>query len=136
MSKRTFNFRKPRCVLVYALAPDGTKPAEANRLVNEFVGDRSLPLVLYHDHFLGELGGMAVFYVDSAESMQALTNHSHLPGWQIDYRPLIFAYNPAAFDEQITYTMKAYRGEDWEAVQQEKRPAYGNPQQEAVTGEE
>ena len=46
-------FRKPRCVLLYALAPAGINPAEANRLLNEMSADRSLPLALYHDHFLG-----------------------------------------------------------------------------------
>ena len=135
MSK-SFRFRKPRCVLVHALAPEGTKPGDANRLINAFVADPVLPMVLFHDHFLGELGGVALFFVESAEQYHLLTSHNHLPGWQVEYRPLIFSYNPAAFDEQIAYTMRAYRQTDWETVQKEQRPAYGNPRLEAQTGVE
>ncbi len=35
-------------------------------------GDRALPLVLYHDHFLGQPGGMILFYVVSTEERDAL----------------------------------------------------------------
>ena len=128
--------KKPRCYLVNALAPAGTKPPEANRLFNNFVADRTLPLVLFHDHFLGELGGVAIFFVDSAESRDALYNHSHLADWQIEIRPLIYAYNPAAFDAQIAYTQDAYRGVSWRDLRMEERPAYGNPQEEVQTGVE
>lgn len=128
--------RKPRCFLVNAIAPEGTTPPEANRLFNAFVADSSLPLVLFHDHFLGELGGVAIFFVDSAESRDALLNHAHLTDWNLDYRPLIYAHNPAAFDAQIAYTMRAYRDADWETVRQEQRPAYGNPRLEVETGVE
>ncbi len=130
------NFRNPRCMLVNAIAPAGTTPPEANRLFNAFVADRSLPLVLFHDHFLGELGGVAIFFVDSAESRDALLNHSHLPGWTFDYRPLIYAHNPAAFDAQIAYTMRSYRDADWDTVRNEQRPSYGSPAIEVETGEE
>lgn len=130
------NIRKPRCFLVYALAPETVKPAEANRLFNEFVADKTLPLVLYHDHFIGQLGGVAIFFAESAEERAALANHTHLQDWKIDIQPLIFAHNPAAFDEQISYTMRAYRDADWDVIRQEKRPAYGNPRLEAETGSE
>jgi hypothetical protein len=59
-----------------------------------------------------------------------------LDDWQVEYQPLIFSYGPAAFDEQIAFTLKAYRGLDWERLQKEQRPAYGRPGLEAETAQE
>ncbi len=127
---------KPRCFLVYALAPEGFSAAEANRIFNAFIADRSLPLVIFHDHFIGQPGGVAIFFVDGPRQQTALFEQTHLQGWQVEYRPLIFAHNPAAFDEQIAFTLKHYRDKDWEEVQREKRPVYGNPAREAATAQE
>ncbi len=129
-------FRKPRCVLVYAVAPDGTKPPEANQAINAMAADPSLPLVLWHDHFLGELGGVLLFFVENEVERDKLENTGHLTGWHVKFRPLIFSFNPAAFDEQIAYTMQAYRGQDWETIQKERRPSYGNPRQEVLSAQE
>jgi hypothetical protein len=129
-------FSKPRCVLVYAVAPEGLSAREVNSRFNEFVADRSLPLVLFHDHFLEVRGGVAVFYVTSQDERDRLESSSVLAGWQVDFRPLIFSFSPSAFDEQIAYTMQAYRGVDWSVLQQEKRPPYTDPVQEADTAEE
>jgi hypothetical protein len=129
--------KKPRCFLVYALAPEGILPSEANRIFNEFVGDRSLPLVIFHDHFIGTPGGVAIFYCETPEEREALLSTKHLAGWNVTLKPLIFSYSPAAFDEQIDYTLRAYRGEDWDALRKEERPSYGNdPRAEAETAEE
>ncbi len=128
--------RKPRCFLVTGLAPEGTPPAQANRQFNQFVADRRLPLVLFHDHFIGEPGGVAIFFVETAEERERLARCEALAGWQVEVRPLIFSYSPAAFDEQIAYTQRAYRGVDWEQLRQEKRPSYGNPAREAETASE
>jgi len=49
---------------------------------------------------------------------------------------LIFSFSPAAFDEQIAFPLKAYRGVDWGRLQKEQRPSYGNPGIEAETAEE
>ena len=125
---------KPRCFLVYALAPEGVSAVQANRQFNDFVADRNLPLVLFHDHFLGQPGGVAVFFVEMAQEREALANSEMiLKGWKVELRPLIFSYSPAAFDEQIAYTLHAYRDVDWEILQREKRPSYGNPAREAET---
>ena len=129
-------FQKPRCVLVYAIAPEGTKPPEANRAINAMAADTDLPLVLWHDHFLGKLGGALLFFVENKAERDALASTSHLKGWDVDLRPLIFSYSPAAFDEQIAYTMQTYRGQNWEEVQNEKRPSYGDPRQEVLSAEE
>ncbi len=129
-------FTKPRCVLVYATAPEGVRAPDANRLMNEFVADRTLPLVLFHDHFIEKRGGVALFFVSSIEERDALANSKHLDGWTVEMNPLIFSYSPAAFDEQIAYTLRAYRETDWEELRNDKRPSYGDPRTEAETAEE
>lgn len=136
MNERAKQISKPRCFLVYALAPPELPAAEANRLFNEFIGDPALPIALFHDHFIGEPGGIAIFFVENAAERDALLGSEHLPGWQIQFQPLIFSYSPAAFDEQIAFTLRAYRGLNWEEIRRDKRPSYGNPSREAETAEE
>lgn len=127
---------KPRCYLVHALAPPGLSAAEANRHFNAFVADEQLPLCLFHDHYLGTMGGVAIFYVATPAERDMLYESDHLTQWQVTMHPLIFSHNPAAFDEQIAFTLRTYRHADWEQLQQEKRPAYGNPAHETITGTE
>ena len=110
--------------------------AEANRVFNEFVGDRKLPLAIFHDHFIRHAGGMAIFFVENTTQRDLLLDGDHLPGWEVDMHPLIFSSSPAAFDEQIAFTLKAYRGQDWESLQKEDRPSYGDPRKEADTAAE
>ena len=63
-------------------------------------------------------------------------------GWRLSTRleggihPLIFSRSPAAFDEQIAFTLRAYWGGDWELLQKEERPSYGDPRLEAETAVE
>lgn len=130
--------RKPRCYLLYALAPSKLSPGAANDTINAICGDAALPLSLFHDHFIGQTGGLVVFYAETDAQRSALQNDlaPHLEGWTYTVHPLIYAHSPAAFDEQIAYTLRAYRDIDWEQLQQEKRPAYGNSAQEARTGQE
>jgi hypothetical protein len=59
-----------------------------------------------------------------------------LEGWHVEYRPMVFSHSPAAFDEQVAFTLKAYRDTNWERLQQEKRPSYGDPAREAETAAE
>jgi len=136
MNEQAKRIQKPRCFLVYALAPENLPAAEANLIFNNFIGDLNLPLAIYHDHFIGQPGGFAIFYVDTPQARDILLNQKHLEGWQVDYQPLIFSYSPSAFDEQIAFTLKAYRGMDWEDLQKEQRPSYGDPRREAETAEE
>ncbi len=49
-----------RCVLVYALAPEGTTAREANDRLNEYVADSRRGLSVWHDHFIGAHGGAVV----------------------------------------------------------------------------
>jgi hypothetical protein len=128
--------RQARCFLIYALAPEELSASQANQLFNGFIADKALPLALFHDHFIGQVGGVALFYISTEAERDALMENSLLPGWDVKYHPLIFSRNPAAFDEQIAFTLKAYRAEDWEKLQKEARPVYGDPRQEADTAEE
>jgi hypothetical protein len=128
--------QKPRCFLVYVLAPKDLPAAKANELFNAYVADSKRGLSLFHDHFIGQRGGVAIFFVETDEEREALEDLGELADWQVNIHPLIFSYGPAAFDEQIAFTLKAYRNADWESLQGEKRPSYGNPRQEAETAEE
>jgi hypothetical protein len=136
MNEGAKRIKNPRCFLVYALAPHGLSASEANRNFNEFLAKPGLPLALFHDHFIGQTGGIAIFFVETSAERDALLSQDFLQGWQVEYQPLIFSYNPAAFDEQIAFTLKAYRDIDWESLQKERRPAYGKPSLEAETAQE
>jgi hypothetical protein len=136
MNEQVKRIQKPRCFLLYALAPNGMAAADANRTLNAFIADPSLPLAIFHDHFIGQPGGFVIFYVENTGERDALLAQKYLDGWHVEIQPLIFAYSPSAFDEQTAFTLRAYRGVDWERLQTEKRPAYGNPSREAETAEE
>ena len=58
------------------------------------------------------------------------------PGKYRCHSPLIFSRSPSVFDEQIAFTLRAYRGANWETLQKEQRPSFGNPGREAETAEE
>ena len=131
-----FRVSKPRCFLVYALAPEGMPASEANRIFNAYIADRRLPLPVFHDHFIGRPGGLAVFYAATAAERQALAASHWLEGWQVDVHPLIFSRSPAGFDTQTAFTLRAYRGLDWEALQREQQPETGDPAREAETAAE
>ncbi|MEL6406531.1 MAG: hypothetical protein AAFR81_19335 [Chloroflexota bacterium] len=130
------HLKKPRCYLLVAHAPENVTPSRANDIFNAFVAERRLPLVIFHDHFIGQLGGVALFFIENAEERAMLEQHSLLATWSCQLYPLIYAYNPAAVDEQITYTLKHYRDVDWQMLRHEKRPHYGDPNREAQTGQE
>jgi len=107
--------------MVYALAPDGMKAAQANRVINELIDDDTMPLALWHDHFLGGPGGCVIFYVEDKKQQQELFNNQYLIGWKVDYRPMVFSFSPSAFDDQIAYTLKAYSNTDWDEIRQESQ---------------
>ena len=136
MPANLLQLRRPRCILIVAKAPPGLPPAEANRIFNEFVGSRRLPLAIFHDHFVGEAGGVAIFFAESDAERKALVTDALLDNWSLELHPLVFSHSPAAFDEQIAFTLKAYRGVDWEDLQREHRPRYGSASREAETAEE
>ena len=119
------SFRSPRCYLVYARAPEGSKLPEANAAFNAYCQDRRRGLALFHDHFR-ELpgGGVGVFFLDAAEQLQALEASADLPAWTLSVHALIHAGSPSAFDEQIALTVNRFAGRDWEELQRIERPEW------------
>jgi hypothetical protein len=136
MPANLLQLRRPRCILIIAKAPTSLPPAEANRIFNEFVSSQTLPLAIFHDHFLGEAGGVAIVFAESDANRRALMSSTLLDDWSVELHPLVFSHSPAAFDEQIAFTLKAYRGVDWEELQRERRPRYGSAAREAETAAE
>ncbi len=136
MNEQARRIQKPRCFLLYAIAPKEMPAAEANHILNDFIGNPALPLAIFHDHFIGQPGGIVIFYVETPEQRDALLAQTHLDGWHVEVQPLIFSRSPAAFDEQIAFTLRAYRGVNWETLQKEQRPSFGNPSREAETAQE
>jgi hypothetical protein len=128
--------RKPRCFLVHALAPTTLGAAEANARFNAYVSDPDRGLSLWHDHFIGAPGGTAIFFAENDSERDALCQPAPLEDWAVSVHPLIFSHSPSAFDEQIAYTLRAYRNADWDALKLEARPQYGNPRLEAETAME
>ena len=130
------HLRQPRCFVVYAVAPEDWSASEANQAFNDYVGDTALPLVLFHDHFIGRPGGIAVFYAETEDERNALASSTHLADWRLEIRPLIYSRSPSAFDEQIRFTLRAYRDQSWRELRREERPTYGDPGREVETAEE
>jgi hypothetical protein len=81
MNEQAKRIQKPRCFLLYALAPEGVRAAEANRILNAFIADAALPLAIFHDHFIGQPGGVIIFYVETAAERDALLTQKYLDGW-------------------------------------------------------
>lgn len=136
MNEQARRIQNPRCFLLYAIAPKEMPAAEANHILNDFIGNPALPLAIFHDHFIGQPGGIVIFYVETPEQRDALLAQTHLDGWHVEVQPLIFSRSPAAFDEQIAFTLRAYRNVNWETLQKEQRPSFGNPSREAETAQE
>ena len=72
-------------------------PQDANRVFNQFVADRTLPPPIFHDHFIGRPGGLAIFFVESPRQRDSLLDQGHLVGWEVEVRPLVFSASPSAF---------------------------------------
>ena len=109
---------------------------EANRIFREFVGVCGLPLVLFHDHFIGRPGRVAGLHVQTASERDAQIGRHHLEGRHVEYRPKVLAHNRASFDEQTAFTLRSQRGLDWELLGRDARTAIGRPGLEAVTAAE
>jgi hypothetical protein len=122
MNEHVKRIQKPRCFLFYALAPNGLSAADANRLLNAFIADPALPVAIFHDHFIGQPGGFVIFYVENSQGRDALLSQKYLDGWHVEIQPMIFAHSPSAFDEQIAFTLRAYRGVEWERLQRREAP--------------
>ena len=114
-----------RCYLVYALAPPGLRPREANIAFNDYSADDRRGLVLCHDHFVGDRGGFAVFYVAAPEELARLHEPAPLDDWELAVHPLTFSLAPSGFRAQIDFTLDTSRGTTLakvEAGEQPRRP--------------
>ncbi|MGB2954269.1 MAG: hypothetical protein WBB74_12890 [Gaiellaceae bacterium] len=99
-----------RCHLVYALAPAGTTPREANDRLNEYVADRSRGLAVWHDHFVGDRGGAVVLEVRTEQEHAMLSDPGPLTGWRLDVHPLTYSLTAVGFAALTPFTLERYSG--------------------------
>jgi hypothetical protein len=99
-----------RCVLVYALAPEGMAAREANDRLNKYVEDSRRGLSVWHDHFIGKHGGAVVLDVGSEEEQALLDDPGPLSGWELSVHPLTFSLFAVGFAAQTSFTLENYRG--------------------------
>jgi hypothetical protein len=100
---------KRRCYLAYALAPAGVSAREANECFNDYIADDSRGIVVFHDHFVGEHGGLAVFDVRDDDEQARLADGEALRGWELRVHPLTFALTAVGFAAQVDFTLEQYR---------------------------
>ena len=98
-----------RCHLVYALAPAGVSAREANDLLNEYVADESRGLAVWHDHFVGEHGGVVVLDTRDEREETRLADPGPLAGWRVSVHPLTFSLSAVGFSAQTSFTLEQYR---------------------------
>jgi hypothetical protein len=109
---------KTRCYLVYGIAPSQLKAVQVNQALNQWIKNKKLGRVIYHEHFAHKpLGGIAVFEVQSQEELDELKEEpenesSYLYGWNLSYHPMVHSTNTQRFVYQTQYTLSAYRGVD------------------------
>ena len=100
---------KERCYLVYALAPAEISARDANELLNDYIGDPGRGLAVYHDHFVGRHGGIAVFEIRTEQEQAKLADPGPLQGWELASYPLTFSLTAVGFVAQVDFTLRAYR---------------------------
>jgi hypothetical protein len=105
-----------RCYLVYALAPAGTNARDANDRFNHYVSDERRGICVFHDHFVGEHGGVAVFAVRSDDELAAVRDAGPLAEWDLHVHGLTFALTAVGFAAQMEFTLDRYRGTSLEAL--------------------
>jgi hypothetical protein len=104
-----FSKKDKRCYVLVAYAPEGTSIRNANEAFNDFIADTNRGLVVFHDHFIGIAGGIALFWVENPETLAALQEPDTLKGWNLRLHPLIFTDSPLGFLYQIDWAMTVYR---------------------------
>jgi hypothetical protein len=114
---------RSRCVLVYAVAPEGMAASEANDLLNSFIGEGGRGLIVTHDHFIGSPhGGFAVFEVTTEAEEAKLADPGPLEGWQITIRPLTFSLTAVGFVAQADFTLRNYGGTSLAELEAAEKP--------------
>ena len=113
----------PHCYLVYALAPAGVSARDANGLFNDYIADEHRGLVVYHDHFIGRHGGLAIFDVRTDEERALLDDPGPLEGWSIAAHPLVFSQSAVGFAAQTAFTLDRYRGTSLAELESAEEPS-------------
>jgi hypothetical protein len=72
---------------------------------------------VYHDHFIGRHGGVAVFEIGSEEERERLDDPGELEGWSIAIHPLVFSQTAVGFAAQTAFTLDRYRGTSLEQLE-------------------
>jgi len=115
---------RSRCFVVYALAPEALSAAEANDLLNRYIGEEGRGMVVTHDHFIGQPhGGFAIFEVATEEEQQKLTNPGPLTGWKLTSRPLTFSLTATGFVAQADFTLRNYGGTSLAELEAAEKPS-------------
>jgi hypothetical protein len=108
---------KPRCYLVYALAPESFSASRANDALNAYIEDRGRGIVVSHDHFAGSPhGGLAVFDVRTQDELATLDDPGPLDGWDVHVHALTFSLSAVGFVEQTHLTLREYSGTSVDAL--------------------
>jgi hypothetical protein len=125
---------KDRCYLVYALAPEGVGAREANERLNAYIGDPRRGTIVYHDHFIGRHGGVAVFHVRDEHELAALDDPGELAGWELEVHPLVFSLTGPGFAAQTEFTLEAYAATTLDELRESERadPRYWWQKEEAA----
>ena len=58
--------------------------------LNAYIADVKRGLSLFHDHFIGQRGGVAIFFVETEEEGKALEDLGELADWQMNIHRLSF----------------------------------------------
>jgi len=77
---------------------------------NEFIDDKSKGLVLFHDHLLGRIGGLAIFFIGHQKELDSLQDDRAIKGWDLQIFPLTFIELPIEFLYRTDFTLGVYRG--------------------------
>jgi hypothetical protein len=127
--------RLERCYLLYAVAPPQLSARQANATFNDYIADPARGLVLFHDHFIGEHGGFAVFYVADAGELARLSEEGPLVGWERAIHPLVFSLAPSGFRAQIDFTLRTYRATTLDQAEAHEVPKRRDWWRRSRTGE-
>ncbi len=106
----SLKFFKKKCYAVIAFAPTKMSMNDADVAFNEFIADKSKGLVLFHDHFLGRIGALAIFFIENQKQLDSLQDDRPIKGWELQIFPLTFTELPIEFLYQTDFTLGVYRG--------------------------
>ena len=113
----------PRCVLVYAVAPDALTAREANDALNRYVEDARRGVPVFHDHFTGKPhGGFAVLYVTSEEEDGLLGDPGPLAGWELAAHQLVYSLTPVGFAALLEFSLRVYGKTSLEELRAAEEP--------------